>query len=161
MRFEAEHHFRGSPGQVAAVLTDPDFYGRLVLPDVGVPRVVERAADGPRSTLGLRYEFTGTLDPTARRIIGPNRLAWVQEVEVDTVTGSGELTFHAQADPRRLHGSARFTLEPQDGGCVRRLTGDLVVAVPLIGSRAEGRIVPGILRRLDIEAEAVNQVLGR
>jgi hypothetical protein len=34
-----------------------------------------------------------------------------------------------------------------------------VVAVPGIGRMAERRIVPGLLARLDIEAEAVDAVL--
>jgi hypothetical protein len=42
---------------------------------------------------------------------------------------------------------------------MRELDGELVVAIPLVGSRAERKIVPGVLRRLDMEAEAVNSAL--
>lgn len=159
MRFQAEHAFHGPSHAVAALLTDPDFYRRLALPDLSQPEVVESSSDGEHSMLRLRYEFVGTLDPIARHLIGEHRLAWVQEVRFQHAAGSGELTFGAAADPTRLRGSARFTLDDEDGRCVRRLSGELIVAIPLIGYRAEKRIVPGILRRLDIEAGAVNDAL--
>ena len=159
MRFQAQHAFNGPSGVVAALLTDPDFYQGLALPDLSHPEVLQSSSDGEQSVLRLRYEFVGTLDPIARRLVGENRLAWVQEVRIEHSAGSGRLTFGAAADPTRLRGSARFTLEGQDGRCVRRLWGELTVAVPLIGPSAEKRIVPGILRRLDIEADAVNKAL--
>jgi Protein of unknown function (DUF2505) len=161
MRFTAEHRFDGSPDAVAALLTDAHFYETLDLPDVSEPEVVDRTSDGQRSQLRLRYEFSGTLDPRARRLLGKGRLTWVQDVVVEQATGSGELTFKAEADPKRLHGSAHFDLRAEDGRCVRRLAGELVVAIPLIGRQAERKIVPGVLRRLDVEAEALNRALGR
>lgn len=159
MRFQAEHRFQGSPGEVAALLTDPGFFQTLVLPDVSDPQTIESRADGPRSSLRLRYRYTGNLDPKARRLLGKERLAWTQEVTVDHTTGSGDLSFQAEADPKRLHGKAHFDLRADGDGCVRRLSGELVVAIPLIGSAAERKIVPGVLRRLDIEAQGINNTL--
>ncbi len=78
----------------------------------------------------LRYEFEGTLDPIAQRLLGSSRLAWIQEVHVDRSAGSGSLRFEAEKDPRRLHGAATFVLTRCEGGTVRRLDGELVVAVP-------------------------------
>ena len=73
---------------------------------------------------------------------------------------SGTLAFEAERDPRRLHGRADFTgVESSDTGSVRRLDGELVVAIPGVGRLAERRIVPGLLRRLDIEARAVDAEL--
>jgi hypothetical protein len=50
-------------------------------------------------------------------------------------------------------------LSTVDGASVRHLDGDLVVAVLGIGRMAERRIVPGILQRLDIEGQAINDQL--
>jgi len=144
---------------VAEQLTSARFYASLELPDLSRPSVLAETSEGDRRTLRLRYEFVGSLDPFARRILGSHRLAWEQEVAVDLSAGTGELEFAAAADPRRLYGSARFELASVPGGCVRRLHGDLVVAVPIIGSRAEAKIVPGLVRRLDIEAEALDASL--
>jgi Protein of unknown function (DUF2505) len=159
MRFQAEHRFSGSPGAVAAILADPAFYLDLQLPDLSQPTVLNQGANADESVLRLRYLFVGSLDPTARRLLGRRELAWIQEIAVDGQAGSGQLTFHAEAQPKRLHGSARFTLEAQGDGTIRRLAGELVVAVPIVGARAERSIVNGLRRRLDIEADQLERRL--
>ena len=159
MRFHTEHRFTGSPADVGAILVDPTFYLDLVLADLGRPEVLDQEADGDQVTLRLRYEFTGSLDPIAQRLIGPGRLAWVHEVRLSRSDGTGSLRFEAQRDPRRLHGAAGFVLTAEDTGTFRRTDGELVVAVPGIGRMAERRIVPGVLRRMDREAEAIERRL--
>jgi hypothetical protein len=156
VRFHAEHRFNGSVAAVAALLSEPAFYLDLVLPDLSQPELLDQRDDGDGTQLRLRYEFVGSLDPIAQRLIGAGRLAWVQSVRIDRSTGAGALQFEAEKDPRRLHGKADFDITASDLGCVRRLEGELIVAVPGVGRMAERRIVPGLLRRLDIEAEAVN-----
>ncbi len=158
MRFEVEHRFRRSPEAVAAVLADPDFYRHLELPDVAAPVILDHRIVRSVVRIQLRYQFVGGLDPVARRLVGADRLAWLQDLEVD-LSGSGRLTFAAEADPRRLHGSAEFAVVGDGEGAVRHLAGELVVAVPFVGSWAESRILPGLLRRLDLEAEAVEKRL--
>lgn len=159
MRFSAEHRFEGSAAAVADVLSDPGFYTTLDLPDLARPVLLESSRDGDRIRLVFRYEFVGSLDPLARRLLGSHRLAWRQQIVVDHRAESGELSFSAEADPKRLHGNADFVLTSDQQWVTRRLSGQLVVAVPLIGAAAERKIVPGLLRRLDIEAEAVRQQL--
>jgi hypothetical protein len=159
VRFHAEHRFNGSVAAVTAILSEPAFYLDLVLPDLSQPEMLEQQDDGDGTEIRLRYEFVGSLDPIAQRLIGAGRLAWVQSVRIDRSTGSGSLQFEAEKDPRRLHGKADFNITTSDRGCRRRLEGELIVAVPGVGRMAERRIVPGLLRRLDIEAEAVNERL--
>jgi hypothetical protein len=159
MRFDAEHRFHGSVEAVAAVLADPRFYTGLDLPDVARPVLLDHKKEAQRSVAVLRYEFIGSLDPMARRLLGRHRLAWTQEISVDRAAGSGELTFRAEVEPKRLHGSAEFRLIAEGDSTVRRLSGELVIAVPVIGPSAERRIVPGLLRRLDVEADAVEATL--
>ncbi len=156
MHFEAEHHFGGPAHAVAAVLADPAFYLGLAFPDLSQPELLEDRKEGDAVALRLRYEFVGDVDPIARRLIGSNRLAWIQEVQIDQSAGSGALRFEAERDPKRLHGGAHFVLATVADGTVRRLGGELIVAVPGVGRMAERRIVPGLLRRLDIEAQALN-----
>jgi hypothetical protein len=158
VHFQAEHRFHGPVRALATLLTDGQFYLGLVLPDLSQPEVLEQR-DGDDALLRLRYEFTGHLDPIALRLLGSNRLAWIQEVQVDRAAGSGALHFGAEKDPRRLHGTARFTLRQDQETTVRHFDGDLVVAVPGVGRMAERRIVPGMLHRLDIEAQALDDRL--
>ncbi len=161
MRFHAEHRFEGSTEAVAAILSDPDFYLGLDLPDLSRPELLEHATDGDEDVVRLRYEFVGSLDPMAQRLIGAGRLAWVQEVRVDRSRGAGVLRFEAEKHPRQLHGAADFVLGPAEVGTVRTIDGELVVAVPGIGRMAERRIVPGLVRRLDIEAQVLDDQLRR
>jgi hypothetical protein len=188
VRFSAEHRFSASQGEVAAVLADPDFYRSLELPDLRLLEVrrlpaasalgSRRGGDappdtepdtgpdtGPETGVLLRYEFTGSLDPVALRLIGGTRLTWSQEVHLRDGEG-GWLTFAAESSPRLLHGRADFVLRPDRAragsrarATVRRLDGELTVAIPVVGRMAERRIVSGVLGRLDVEAGAVRRWL--
>jgi hypothetical protein len=156
MRFRAEQRFAGAtPRAVGALLVDPGFERAVELPDLALPSVVEHRTDGATTVLRLRYEFVGHLDPIAQKLLGGRRLTWVQTLELDVEAGRGDLSFAAEADPRRLHGSATVVLEADGTDTVRRFDGELVVKAPMVGGMAERRIVPGLLRRLDVEADAV------
>lgn len=160
-KFTAEHRFGASAERVAALLVDPEFHLGLELPDLSLPEVLAADVDGDRPHLQLRYEFVGSLDPIAQRLLGGRRLTWLQDLDLDRTTGKGSLRFAAEAEPKRLHGKSAFTIEPDaDGtGAVRRLRGELTVAVFGVGGMAEGRIVPGLRRRLDIEAAELDRQL--
>ncbi len=82
------------------------FYVGLALPDVSQSEVLEYHTEGNSTTVGLRYEFTGSLDPKARRLLGAKRPAWIQEVSVDASAAAGTITFEAERDPKRLYGPA-------------------------------------------------------
>jgi hypothetical protein len=161
MRFEVDHEFTAARASVAIVLCDPAFHAQLDLPDMSRPEIVESTADGSTHLLRLRYEYIGQLDPIARRVVGGRKLTWIQELRFDTSTYAGTLSFEAEADARRLNGSAEITVAEFDDGtrCTRRIAGDFHVRVPLIGGQAERSIVPGLVRRLDVEAAAVSEKL--
>ena len=140
-------------------MVDPSFYLDLALPDLSQPEVLERSENGDVTMLRLRYNYVGNLDPLVHRLLGSARLAWMQEVRVDRSADSGVVRFEAEKEPRRLHGSTEFVLTAVEGGTIRRLDGELIVAVPGIGRMAERRIVPGLLGRLDIEAQSLEDQL--
>lgn len=155
MRFHCSHRFVGSADEVMTILADPDFYLGLELPDLSDPILID-SGDDPDEHIRLRYEFTGAVDPIAQRLIGSERLTWLQTVRIDRSRGLGSLEFESERQPKLLHGSADFTVADDGGAAIRQLDGELVVSVPGIGRMAERRIVPGVIRRLDIEAQAVN-----
>lgn len=160
MRFGCEHRLDGDAGAVARLLADAEFHTGLALADVAPPTVIAARHEAGATLLRLRYVFTGSLDPIARRLLGGHELAWIQELSVADDTSGGGLVMWAERDRRRLHGSASFTLAGEaGGGTQRRLSGEIVVAVPVIGHGAEARLVPGILARLDGEADALNEAL--
>ncbi len=67
----------------------------------------------------------------------------------------------AEAEADRLYGSASvsLTVDAEGTRTRRRVTGEFFVKVPLVGGAAERRIVPGLLRRLDVEAAALTRTL--
>ncbi len=161
MHFEVEHDFPAPCANVADVLCDPAFHTQLDLPDLSRPDVVASSVDGTNRLLRLRYEYTGQLDPIAREIVGGRKLTWIQELRLDTATYTGTLSFSAEEDAGRLNGAAEVAITAVDGDerSRRRIAGDLHVRVPLVGGTAERRIVPGLIRRLDVEATALSNEL--
>src|SRR5689334_7042265 len=143
-------------------MTDPDFVASLRLPDLEPPEVLEggEADDGGR-IVRARFKFVGRLDPIARRIMGNDRISWVQEVRFDAANERGALGVIPDVHPERMKFGGEFRLTEKDGGTVRTLTGDLSIKVPLISRRAEQHILPGLLTRVDLEAEALRAWLAR
>jgi hypothetical protein len=160
VRFTAEHRFASTPDRVAEVLLDAGFHARLALPDVALPVIVTSDRGGSVGTLRLRYEYVGQLDPIARRLLGSRALTWVQELRLDTADGRGTLSITVDGEPDRVRGEATVAIDATGAGAIRRIAGDLRIRVPMIGGTAEHRIVPGIVRRLDMEAAAVRAHLG-
>jgi Protein of unknown function (DUF2505) len=164
VHFDVAHEFPASCARVADVLSDPDFQTRLDLPDLSRPEVVAHTVTGTTRVLRLRYEYIGQLDPIARKILSGRKLTWIQELRLDTATFSGTLSFSAEADASRLNGAASVAIVAENGSGAgdrsrRRIAGDLYVRVPVVGSTAERRIVPGLVRRLDVEAAALSAEL--
>jgi Protein of unknown function (DUF2505) len=160
MRFSVDHELPGPPADVVAVWLDPGFHERLDLPDLSRPEVVEASTAGTASVLRLRYEFTGHLDPVVRKLLGNRKLTWIQELRFDVAVLRGRLTFAAEADAKRLYGDADITLEAAGTSETQRhISGELHVRIPVIGGSGEKRIVPGLVKRLDVEAVALGEAL--
>ncbi|MGQ0826443.1 MAG: DUF2505 family protein [Actinomycetota bacterium] len=155
MKFSTEHRFPAPAGTVAALLVDPEFAASLALPDLSAPEIVEHRIDGSETVLRLRYEFVGSLDPIAKRVLGGQHLTWVQELTLDSESRSGRLRFIADTQPERLRATAAVALRDEPDGSVRTIAGEFVVRVPLIGGTAERKILPGVVRRLDVEADGI------
>src|SRR3954464_6932214 len=96
--FNARHEFDAPPATVAATMTDPAFVASLQLPDLERPEVVEHGAGFVRA----RFRFVGKLDPIARRILGNDRISWVQEVRFDEADGRGGLAVIPDVQPDRM-----------------------------------------------------------
>jgi hypothetical protein len=162
VHFEREHEFDGTVAAVASIMSNPHFQTVLDLPDLSRPTVVAHEVDGTAHRLTLRYQYTGQLDPVAQKVVGGRALTWVQELRIDVASGNGTLGFSADGAGGRVDGTATVTITATgDASCRRRITGDFRVKIPLIGGKAERAIVPGLERRLDVEADAVAAELTR
>ena len=162
MQFEREHEFAGTVEQVASLMSDPNFQTMLDLPDLSRPDVVAHDVDGTSHWLTLRYEYIGQLDPIAQKVVGGRKLTWVQDLRIDVATGVGTLGFSADGVGGRADGTATVTITATgDDACRRRIAGDFRIRIPLVGGKAERAIVPGLERRLDVEAAEVSAELAR
>jgi hypothetical protein len=159
--FHATHEFPAPPRDVAAAMTDPAFVTSLELPDFAAPEVLEHTSDAAGTSLRVRMRFTGSLDPIARRVLRGSEIAWVQDVRVDSEGHHGELNVRPEGLADRLRCRATYDFEAGGPGTVRTLDGTFEVRVPLISGRAEKHILPGLVRRLDLEAEALAAWLQR
>lgn len=162
MHFRCEHEFAGTVEQVARLMSDPGFQSVLELPDLAHPDVVAHDVDATVHHLTLRYEYIGQLDPIAQKVVGGRKLTWVQDLRVDVATGAGTLGFTADGVGGRADGTATVRITPTgDASCRRVIDGDFRIKIPLIGGKAERAIVPGLERRLDVEAGEVAAELAR
>ncbi|HEU5308538.1 MAG TPA: DUF2505 family protein [Acidimicrobiia bacterium] len=162
MQFEREHDFAGTLAEVARVMSDPAFQAGLDLPDLARPDVVAHEVDGASHRLALRYEYIGQLDPFAQKVVGGRTLTWVQDLRIDVTTGAGTLRFSADGVGGRADGTAAVIITATSAAsCRRRIDGDFRIRIPLVGGKAERAIVPGLLRRLDVEADALAVELAR
>ena len=159
MKLAATHRFDASASAVCEGMGDPDFYAGLHLPDVQLPEVITRNASGSRVDIYVRFTYTGKLDPIARRIVGRDHVEWVQQVDIDSVAQSCALKVVPSAGVIPVSCEGTFVLHEAGSGCVRTLDGELRIRVPIIGSRAERSLAPGIMRRLDLEAAALDAYL--
>ena len=166
MHFERDHDFAATVEQVASIMSDPAFQTQLDLPDLARPDVVAHEVDGASHRLTLRYAYIGQLDPIAQKVVGGRKLTWVQDLRIDVSTGVGTLGFSADGVGGRADGTATVTITPistgtGDASCRRVIDGDFRINIPLVGGKAEKAIVPGLARRLDVEADAVAAELAR
>lgn len=159
MKLAATHRFAASVAQVCEGMGDPDFYAGLRLPDVEPPEVIARTEQGDHVDVRVRFKYTGKLDPIARRIVGHDHISWVQRLEIDRAAQSCALQVVPEMGAVPVSCTGRFVLRAEGAGCVRTLDGELRIRVPLIGSRGERSLAPGIMRRLDLEAVALDRYL--
>ena len=160
MHFASDHDFDAPAARVGELMGDPEFQTHLELPDLSLPTVVTHEVDGAQRLLRLRYQYTGQLDSLARRIVGDRQLTWVQELRLDVARGTGTLSFSAANDAGRVDGSAAVVITPtHDASAHRAIAGDFHIRIPLVGGTAEKKIVPGLVRRLDVEAAALSAAL--
>ncbi|HEX5615726.1 MAG TPA: DUF2505 family protein [Acidimicrobiia bacterium] len=160
-RLTAEHRFSAPRSAVEHAIVDPAFYEQLRLPDVAAPEVLSSRTAGSTSHVELRMAYTGRLDPVGQRVVGDRQIAWIQRIELDVDAHRGVLRVELDGQRERVQCRADMTFAEDDDATTRSLRGDLSIKVPLVGGLAERKVLPGVLRRLDLEAEALRAWLAR
>ncbi len=157
MKFHLEHRFDAPLEQVEAATANPAFLESTRLPDVGPPKVLSRDEAGDTVTLRVQYQYTGSLDALARRVLRSGDVTWVQEMVIDRGTHETRFTVTPKVYPERFECGGLMRLTESQGVTERVIDGELRIKVPLFGSRAEGLIVPGLRSRMKREAELLDE----
>ncbi len=159
MRFDLKHNFGAPLAAVEDAMLDAEYLAALRLPDVAPPQVLGVEANGTTVTTRVAYQYTGSLDAIAERVLRGSEIGWVQEVALDRTTHRARFTVVPRVHAERLRCSGTYTLSEREGTTTRVISGDLRINVPLVASRAEKMIVPGLVRRMRLEAAFLDEWL--
>jgi hypothetical protein len=159
MEFHLDHRFDAPLDAVEAAMVNPEFLEGTRLPDVGPPKVLSREEDGDIVTLRVSYQYTGSLDSLARRVLRTSDVAWVQETVLDRGAHRTRFTVTPKVHAHRFDCGGVMQLTNAGAATERVIDGELKIKVPLFGRRAEGLIVPGLRTRMNREAELLDEWL--
>ncbi len=132
--------FAAEPNQVYAMMTDQVYLEEVC--------VASESLSYDASVNGSTTRTSRTLasPESAARFTGP-QLTVVEEVEWSETgadgTRTGALTMTVLGQPVRLNG--RLLLQPGGRGTTVNLTGELKVAIPLLGRKMEENAAPAVL----------------
>lgn len=157
VQFSTTNHFNASAANVAEALRDPDFYESLdELPDIAIPEVVSNTASDDSTLLVVRYRYTGHVDGFVRRFIGNEPLTWLQHTTFEHDTHNAAIKIETEVARELLRCSGTMTLDGDKKTSTRVIAANLDVRIPLISGRVASSLIPGIIARIDAEAEALD-----
>lgn len=138
MQFTQSVSYPGTVDEVVTMCLTPDYlerrFGQFVV-----------AGSSTVSVEGERVSFTGTVRPelipsaTSRFVKSDLRIAFSEEWTRDEAGASSRTSVAVDGAPVSVE--AASTLAPNDQGCVRDVTGNVSVRVPLLGGRIEKEAV--------------------
>jgi hypothetical protein len=154
--FSLHQEIPASVDRVGAALVDAAFLVRMAeLPKLGSAEVVSRSEQGAVVSIQVRYLFQADLPGAVTRFVDPDKLSWVEDSTADLASHRTQCVLVPDNYANLLSGSYHAVLEADGSGCVRTVTGELKVHVPLVGGKAEKAIVSG----LEENAEAQTHLL--
>lgn len=162
MRFEISHLFDVPSRALADALLDEEFQESLS--DIGAlaERSVILQEERPDSTILRRTRCVLDIraDGPAKRFLGDQRPAWVEEAIWDPASMLWEWTIHPEVAAELLKASGTIEISADGDGAARTVAGDIKVPLPLYGSKVENWIVGGLEAAYEEEAERLVDWLG-
>lgn len=159
MRFELVQHLHAPIDAVEVALVDPRFLATLgQLPKLGRPELLDQRDMGDQIFQRVRYDFSGDLSPAVRAVIDPAKLSWVEESTQDRTTHTTTIAIVPDhyTTMFQCSGLVHLVPDPANGTTVRTATGEVVVRVPFVGTKAEAAIISGLQAHAALEAEALD-----
>jgi hypothetical protein len=155
VRFQIEQWYPAPLEEVEAAFLDDRFLAHLgELPKLGSPEFLDERREGALVHRRVRYRFTGSLSPVARKMIDPSLLTWVEESTTDVATHRTTVQIVADHYGDKLHCRGEITLLPDGDGTRRISAGHVDVRVLFVGTLVERAIVSGMIEHAELEVEA-------
>jgi len=156
VRFRIEQRFGLPLETVEDTLCDPAFIEHMAaLPKLGQPHLLAHKVRGDRVDQQVRYAFVGDLSSAVRRVVDPAKLTWIEDSSTDRSTHRATFKILPDHYAGLLRCSGTFALTARPDGTSRIAEGDMVVSVPLVGSKVERAIVSGLEEHAREEASLV------
>ena len=161
MDFQISHVFEASPEEVAAVLLDEGFQASLQDIASLAARDVVHQEERPDSTVLRRTRCVLDIEVSgmAAKFLGDQPPSWIEEAVWDPGLMRWEWKILPEVAGELLKASGDISIEEENPGAARRVTGVVKVSVPLYGSKVEGWIVSGIEAAYDEEADRLAEWL--
>ncbi|MGB6058888.1 MAG: DUF2505 family protein [Microthrixaceae bacterium] len=161
MKFNFEQRWNAAADRVMAVDTDQAVReGLSGLSATSAPEVLGVDTRGSTTVVRLHYRLAVDLPTEAARFIDTSNVSWIQETTWNLDDRSARVAFLPDQAGRLIGASATTRLLDHDGGAVRKVSGEIKVRIPLLGSRVERAIVAGVGDHLAEETAQVQDRLG-
>ena len=162
MDFAFEHWFDAPPEAVAEALLDLDYQDSLKDISALAGREVLEQTEAPDGRVTRRVRCILGIDlGAAKRFIGDDEPAWVEEAVWDPEARKWEWEIHPEVAAELLSSSGYIEIDGGDDEAVRIVSGSVRVKVPLYGGKVETVIVKGLERAYAEEAERLSEWLAR
>lgn len=160
MKFGFEQRWQSTVGAVVDLYTDESFWTSVSgFTKTTPPEVLEVTRDDDTALTRLRWRLSVELPRQASRFIDPDDVAWVEETTWTLSAGTASVAFLPVQGAALMRASAAVAVVADGDDAVRRVTGELRVRIPIVGSKVEKAIVEGIGDHLTEEAEVVAPAL--
>jgi hypothetical protein len=166
MKFEIEDRFDATLAELERLLDDPSLYGHLERAMPGIEKIepLERVDEGGRVRRRVRYtpRTEGKIPAFGRSVVKPSMLCWTEESTWDKARHRFDYRIlpslpEAWRDRFESHGS--YQLTEREGHVLRRIDGEIVVRVPLLGRTVEKLLVREVTDNFRAELAAMSALL--
>ncbi len=156
MKFGFEQRWTATVGDVVDLYTDESFWSSVSgFTKTNPPEVLEVTRNGATALTRLRWKLNVDLPSQASRFIDPDNVAWVEETTWDVERATATVAFVPAQGASLMKASAEVAVRAAGDEAIRRVTGELHVRIPLLGSRVEHAVVDGVGDHLTEEADVV------
>jgi hypothetical protein len=166
MKFQILDRFDGTLAEFERVLDDPKLHDRLAQAMPGLLRIepLERVDEGERVRRRVRYtpNTDGKIPSFGRSVVKPSMLAWVEESTFDKTRHRFEYRILPNLPENwrdRFHSQGSYQLSQEGQKVLRRIEGEIVVRLPLLGGTVEKLLLRELKENFRAEADAMSAML--